>query len=43
MKTFKEKIGDIIEKMADPDIFVWKERGDKGTREEVHRASIYRS
>jgi len=34
-----EKIGDIIEKMADPDIFVWKERGDKGTREEVHRAS----
>lgn len=34
-----EKIGDIIERMADPDIFVWKERGDKGTREEVHRAS----
>lgn len=34
-----EKIGDIIEKMADPDIFVWKERGDKGSREEVHRAS----
>lgn len=34
-----EKIGDIIEKMADPDIFVWKERGDRGTREEVHRAS----
>lgn len=34
-----EKIGDIIEKMADPDIFVWKERGDKGTKEEVHRAS----
>nr|ABG21681.1 hypothetical protein [Providencia stuartii]ABG21693.1 hypothetical protein [Providencia stuartii] len=34
-----EKIGNIIEKMADPDIFVWKERGDKGTREEVHRAS----
>lgn len=34
-----EKIGDIIENMADPDIFVWKERGDKGTREEVHRAS----
>jgi hypothetical protein len=34
-----EKIGEIIEKMADPDIFVWKERGDKGTREEVHRAS----
>jgi len=34
-----EKIGVIIEKMADPDIFVWKERGDKGSREEVHRAS----
>jgi hypothetical protein len=34
-----EKIGDIIEKMADPDIFVWKERGDKGSREEIHRAS----
>jgi hypothetical protein len=34
-----EKIGDIIEKMSDPDIFVWKERGDKGSTEEVHRAS----
>jgi hypothetical protein len=32
-------IGKIIEKMADPDIFVWKERGDKGTKEEVYRAS----
>ena len=32
-------IGNIIEKMADPDIFVWKERGDTGTKEEVHRAS----
>ncbi len=32
-------IGDIIEKMADPDIFVWKERGDAGTKEEVRRAS----
>jgi hypothetical protein len=32
-------IGMIIEKMADPDIFVWKERGDKGTKDEVHRAS----
>lgn len=35
-----KKIGDLIEKMADPDIFVWKERGDNGTDEEVHRASI---
>jgi len=34
-----EKIGDIIEKMADPDIFIWKERGDKGTQKEVHRAA----
>ena len=34
-----KKIGDIIEKMADPDIFVWKERGDIGSPEEVHRAS----
>ena len=32
-------IGKIIEKMADPDIFVWKEREDKGTEEEVYRAS----
>ena len=32
-------IGDIIEKMADPDIFVWKRRGDKGTSEEIHRAA----
>ena len=29
----------IIEEMADPDIFVWKEREDKGTEEEVYRAS----
>lgn len=34
-----EMIGNIIEKMADPDIFVWKDRGDTGTEEEVHRAS----
>lgn len=34
-----DKIGNIIEKMADPDIFVWKQRGDKGTEIEVHRAS----
>lgn len=34
-----EKIGEIIEKMVDPDIFVWKERGDQGSREEVYRAS----
>lgn len=34
-----EKIKYIIEKMTDPDIFVWKERGDKGSEEEVRRAS----
>ena len=34
------RISEIIERMADPDIFVWKQRGDKGTTEEVHRASI---
>lgn len=34
-----EKIGDTLEKMADPDIFVWKNRSDNGTKEEVHRAS----
>ncbi len=34
-----DMIANIIEKMADPDIFVWKNRGDAGTKEEVHRAS----
>lgn len=34
-----DRVGSIIEKMADPDIFVWKRRGDRGTDEEVHRAS----
>jgi len=33
------KIGNIIETLADPDVFVWKDRGDTGTEEEVHRAS----
>lgn len=33
------RIGSIIERMADPDIFVWKHRGDTGTYEEVRRAS----
>jgi hypothetical protein len=33
------KIGGILEKMADPDIFIWKERGDKGKEDEVHRAA----
>jgi hypothetical protein len=35
-----EKIGNIIEKMADPDIFVWLARKNKqGTKEEIHRAA----
>ncbi len=33
------KIGKIIDSMTDPDILVWKERGDKGTEEEVCRAA----
>ncbi|WP_323919045.1 XamI family restriction endonuclease [Aeromonas caviae] len=39
LRTQLTMIGEIIEKMADPDIFVWKARGDKGTPEEVYRAS----
>lgn len=34
-----EKIGAIIEKMADHDIFVWLERGDDPSKEESHRAA----
>lgn len=34
-----EKIGRIIEKMADPDIFVWLSRGDGPTEAELHRAA----
>lgn len=34
-----EKIGDIIERMADPDIFVWLERGDNPTEQELYRAA----
>lgn len=34
-----EKIGEIIEKMADPDIFVWLERGDDPTEQELYRAA----
>ena len=33
------KIGKIIEKMADPDVFVWLERGDDPSEQELHRAS----
>ena len=34
-----EKIGQIIKKMADPDIFVWLERGDTPCEEEIYRAA----
>jgi len=33
------KIGAIIEKMADPDIFVWLEREKTPTKTEIHRAA----
>lgn len=33
------KIGNLIEKMADPDIFVWKGRADPATETEIHRAA----
>ena len=34
-----EKIGKIIEKMADPDVFVWLERGDDPSDRELYRAA----
>jgi hypothetical protein len=37
--TELEKIGIIIEKMADPDIFVWLARGDAPSEAEMHRAA----
>ena len=33
------KIGDLIERMADPDIFVWIGRHKPATDEEIHRAA----
>jgi hypothetical protein len=33
------KIGNIIEKLADPDIFVWLSRKEKPTDAEIHRAA----
>lgn len=39
LNTELEKIGEIIERMADPDIFVWLGRGKPGTEAEVHRAA----
>lgn len=34
-----QKIGEIVERMADPDIFVWLARGDDPKQEEIHRAA----
>ena len=34
-----KKIGEIIVKMADPDVFVWLERGDDPSKREVYRAA----
>src|SRR3989338_3482571 len=34
-----QKIGDIIERMADPDIFVWLNRSQPARRMEIHRAA----
>jgi len=34
-----QKIGETIERMADPDIFVWLARGDEPKQEEIHRAA----
>ena len=34
-----EKIGKIIEKMADPDVFVWLEREDEPSDQELYRAA----
>ncbi len=34
-----KKIGEIIRKIADPDIFVWLERGDDPTEQELYRAA----
>lgn len=39
LNTGLEKIGFIIEKMADPDIFVWLGRTDPATEAEIHRAA----
>ncbi len=34
-----EKVGEIIKKMADRDIFVWLERGDDPSEQELYRAA----
>lgn len=37
--TELQKIGNIIERMADPDIFVWLARGTEPAHDEIHRAA----
>ncbi|MGH7985070.1 MAG: XamI family restriction endonuclease [Candidatus Binataceae bacterium] len=39
IETDLKKIGDIAQRMADPDIFVWLRRSEKATNEELHRAA----
>jgi hypothetical protein len=39
IQTDLEKIGDIIERMADPDIFVWLPSRREATEVELHRAA----
>lgn len=39
LDTQLTRIGEIIRKMADPDIFVWLEREEPGTDDEVQRAA----
>lgn len=34
-----QKISDIVEKMVDPDIFIWKEKKQKPSEHEVYRAA----
>jgi hypothetical protein len=39
LDTDLKKLGAIIEKMADPDIFVWLGRNEPATQDEIHRAA----
>jgi hypothetical protein len=39
LDTDLQRIGATIEKMADPDIFVWLSRADPATQVEIHRAA----
>lgn len=39
LDTDLRKIGEIVEKMADPDVFVWLERGDSPSQQELYRAA----